>query len=151
MKLNVKCIFYEIISCILYVKSRSRNKKKEGEQIDKTWRQYMLMCRWMEMKQQNISVADILYENGYSNIAIYGMNQIGMLLEDELKNSKVNVAYGIDKNAESICSAVDIFRPEDLLTDADAVLVTAISSYTQIKDDLSKKLNCKIISMEDVI
>lgn len=52
---------------------------------------------------------DYFLRNGYKKITIYGMRYVGETLLDELKNSEINVVYGIDKNADFVCSDVSAF------------------------------------------
>ncbi|MDE7204189.1 MAG: hypothetical protein K2O91_20380 [Lachnospiraceae bacterium] len=112
---------------------------------------YLLMNQWVKVKQENKSIADYLEENGYKEIAIYGMNYVGETLLDELTNSNVKVKYAIDKNANSIYSDVDVVTPDDELTEVDAVIVTAITFFDEIEENLSEKMDCPILSMEDIL
>lgn len=112
---------------------------------------YLMMNQWVKVKQENKSIAGYLEAEGYKSIAIYGMNYVGETLMDELLNSSVEVKYGIDKNADTIYADVDILRPEDELPEVDAIIVTAITFFDEIEDDLSRKVDCPIISMEDIL
>ena len=84
-------------------------------------------------------------------IAVYGMSYAGETLIEELKGTRVEVIYGIDKNADKIFSTVDVISMDDSFENVDAVIVTAITFYDEIKDKLSKKVDCQIISLEDVL
>lgn len=79
------------------------------------------------------------------------MSYAGETLIDELKGSKIEIAYGIDQRASSIYADVDIVSAEDTLKDVDAVVVTAISFFDEIEEKISLKLDCPIISLEDVL
>lgn len=112
---------------------------------------YLMMNQWVKVKQENKSITLYLEAEGYKSIAIYGMNYVGETLMDELLNSNVEVKYGIDKNADTIYADIDILRPEDELPEVDAVIVTAITFFDEIEDALSRKMDCPIISMEDIL
>ncbi|MBD5523532.1 MAG: hypothetical protein HDR04_03775 [Lachnospiraceae bacterium] len=112
---------------------------------------YLLMNQWVKVKQENKSIADYLEGNGYKEIAIYGMNYVGETLLDELTNSNVKVKYAIDKNANTIYSDVDIVTPDDELAEVDAVIVTAITFFDEIEENLLEKMDCPILSMEDIL
>ena len=73
------------------------------------------------------------------------MSFAGETLIDELKNSAIEVVYGIDKRANSLYADVDIVSIEDSLEDVDAVIVTAITFFDEIEEKLSDKLDCPII------
>ena len=69
----------------------------------------------------------------------------------ELKETGVRVLYGIDKNVDRISSTVDIVSINDNLEPVDAIIVTAISFFDEINKELSKKIDCPIISLDDII
>lgn len=123
----------------------------KSKMSDKHLALYLMMNQWVKVKQENKSIAGYLESEGYKSIAIYGMNYVGETLMDELLNSNVKVKYGIDKNADTIYADIDVLRPEDELPEVDAVLVTAITFFDEIEDVLSKKMDCPVISMEDIL
>lgn len=112
---------------------------------------YLMMNQWVKVKQDNKSIADYLEKKGYKEIAIYGMNYVGETLMDELANSNVKVKYGIDKNADMIYSDIDVVTPDDELGSVDAVIVTAITFFSEIEENLSEKIDCPILSMVDIL
>ena len=61
------------------------------------------------------------------------------------------VKYVIDKNAETIYADVDIVRPEDTLEAVDAIVVTATYYFDEIEEALCEKVDCPVISLEDVL
>ena len=79
------------------------------------------------------------------------MSYAGETLVDELRGSTVTVVYGIDKNAVSLYSDVDIVSMEDDLEIVDAIVVTAITFFDEIEEQLSEKIDCPIISLEDIL
>lgn len=90
-------------------------------------------------------------EKGYKKIAVYGMSYVGVTLVEELKNTKIEVVYGIDKNADNIASIIDIITLKDEMKEVDAIVVTAIVFYEDIKRQLREKANCPVISLEDIL
>lgn len=79
------------------------------------------------------------------------MSYAGETLVDELRGTEVKVVYGIDKNADTIYSDIDVFSMEDDLAKVDAVVVTAITFFDEIEENLSEKLDCPILSLEDIL
>lgn len=112
---------------------------------------YLMMNQWVNVKQENKSIAEYLEKNGYKEIAVYGMNYVGETLMKELENSNVKIKYGIDKNAENIYMDVDLLTPDDDLPIVDAIIVTAITFFEEIEESLSAKVDCPILSMEDIL
>lgn len=113
--------------------------------------------RWITLKQNGNDVASMLAEKGIYEIAIYGYGVLGRLLLQELKGSSVLVKYIIDnqklkleKGAEMpavIKSSGSLKRVKKM----DAIVVTAIADYEEIKQKLEKKTDVKIIHLEELI
>ena len=118
---------------------------------DKHLTLFILTVQWIKVKQQGKNVSDFLKEEGYENIAIYGMSYIGERLIDELKNTDINVVYGIDRNINFISSSIDLVSINDNLKTVDAIVVTAVTFFDEIYEELSKKIDCPIISLEDIL
>lgn len=112
---------------------------------------FLMMNQWVKVKQEGKNLADYLEKNGYKKIAIYGMSYAGETLVDELKNTGITVAYGIDKNADSIYADVNIVSMEDQLDSVDAIVVTAVTFFDEIEEKLSARVDCPIISLEDIL
>lgn len=132
--------------------------KVEGDRVnkiqkmsDKHFSLFMMMNQWVKVKQEGKNLSTYFTNNGYKKIAIYGMSFAGETLTDELRGSEIEIAYGIDQNAASIYSDVEIVSFEDTLDEVDAVVVTAITFFDEIEEKLSQKLDCPIISLEDIL
>ncbi len=118
---------------------------KKNEAILKMFNQ------WLILKQEGKTIEKYFAENGFRRIAVYGMSYAGERLIDDLKGTEVEVAYGIDRNADRIFSEVEIVNVEDTLQPVDAVVVTAIYTFDEIEEKLSELMDCPIISLEDII
>lgn len=112
---------------------------------------FLLMNQWVKVKQEGKSLSAYLEQNGYKKIGIYGMSYVGTTLVDELKGSSITIAYAIDKNAEDIYADVDIVAPDETLAPVDAIVVTAITYFDEIAEKLAEKVDCPIVSLEDVL
>lgn len=71
------------------------------------------------------------------------MSYLGNRLYDDLYRSSVEVVFGIDIGADGIEYDIPIYRMDSIemaekLTHVDAVVVTVISSYQNILNDLKK-------------
>lgn len=130
---------------------RSQEKAKISATCDKHLALYLLMNQWVRLKQDHKSIAEYLEGKGYKNIAIYGMNYVGETLLHELEGSSVKVAYGIDKKADAMYSDVDIISPDDTFETVDAVIVTPITFFDEIEELVSGKVDCPILSIEDIV
>lgn len=112
---------------------------------------FLLMNQWVKVKQKGKTISLFFEKNLYKKIAIYGMSYVGETLVDELRDAEIDVLYGIDKNVDAIYSDIDVFSPEDDLAEVDIVVVTAITFFNEIEKTLSKKLDCPIISLEEIL
>ena len=133
-------------------------KKVESEKLNKMRSMsnkhlelFKMMSQWVKVKQEGKNLSSYLEKNGYKKIAVYGMSYAGEALINELENSDIAVAYGIDRNAGSLYADVDIVSIDDDLEEVDAVVVTAITFFDEIEEKLSQKIDCPIISLEDII
>lgn len=134
------------------------NKKKK-EEINratyiKCYTGYYLMERWIWVKQSGKSLCQFFEDNRISEIAVYGMAELGELLCHELKETSVKVKYGIDRRAsdkkESCVNVMD-FNNSKEYHDVQAIVVTPIQYFDDIAKQLRKKTDADIISLEDVI
>lgn len=113
--------------------------------------QYMFMNRWLSLKQKGICMSAFFEQKGIYSIAIYGVHYMGERLYNELKESQVEVMYAIDRNTTGRGWNIPVFHPEDMLQDVGAVVITPIFDFLEIKDMLSKKLDCPMFSIEEVL
>jgi lactate dehydrogenase-like 2-hydroxyacid dehydrogenase len=137
-----------------YVATRKVDEKKTRivkEYSDKHLALFLMMNQWVKVKQEGKHLAEYFEKNRYKNIAIYGMGYVGKTLLAELNDTDVKVSYAIDRNADSIYADVDVISIDDELKKVDVVVVTAITFFDELEDELSKKINCPIISLEDVL
>lgn len=122
-----------------------------SELSDKHLALYMLMNQWVQVKQEGKSLVSYFEANEYTNIAIYGMNYVGQTLYRELENSLITIKYAIDQNAENIYADCEVLTMEDDLENVDAVIVTPIYYFDEIERKLREKVDCPIISVEDIV
>lgn len=118
---------------------------------DKHLSLFLMMNQWVKVKQEGKNLSSYFKANGYNRIAIYGMSYVGETLINELKGTDIQVVYGIDKNANAIYTDIDIITLEDTLDEVDAIVVTAITFFDEIEEILQGKVNCPILSLEDIL
>lgn len=118
-----------------------RNKLIE---INRVW------ARMINAKQSGYSVSEFFKDNGYSSVAIYGMKELGEALLHELRANGIDVKYGIDKNRSIIVPGLEIFSLEDELEDVDVIVVTAIHYFEDVGEQISRVLDCPVVSIEDL-
>ena len=111
---------------------------------------FLMMNKWVKVKQEGKNLSSYFMEHGYKRIAIYGMSYAGETLISELKDSDIELAYGIDQK-KGLYSYIDILSLDENLPEVDAVVVTAITFFDEIEEALAEKVSCPIISLEDIL
>lgn len=118
---------------------------------DKHLELFLMMNQWVKVKQQGKNLATYFQQKGYKQIAIYGMSYAGETLLNELKDSEVDVVYGIDKNVDGLYVNIDVVSPDEELRSVDAIVVTPIFFMDEIEEVLSKKVKCPIICLDEIL
>lgn len=155
MKKTVISILSALTGAVLgagAVGKRSADKRKKIQSMsDKHLALFLMMNQWVKVKQEGKNLAGYFEKNGYKKIAIYGMSYAGETLLEELKDSGIKVSYGIDKKADSLYLDIDVVSIDDTLDRVDAVVVTAITFFDEVEEQLSGKMDCPILSLEDIL
>ena len=129
----------------------NKYKRKAGSYYElsrKHLEMFHTMNQWVRIIQDGKSIPVYLEKKGFKRIAIYGMGFIGETLYDELKDTPVKVIYGIDGAKDKVYADIPLFYPDDELPKIDAVIVTSIYYYEDIKKKLEHKVICPILSFE---
>lgn len=140
-----------VISNRITYKKQIKERLELEELSEKHKALFLMMNQWIKVKQEGKNLYAYFIENGYNRIAVYGLSFAGETLLNDLRGTPVQVAYGIDNNAEGIYLDLDIVTLDASLDEVDAVVVTAVYYFEEIRDVLSKKIHCRIISLEDIL
>lgn len=155
MKKNVISVLSTVAGVIIGAgttgKIIGKSCKAARDMSEKHLALFLMMDRWVEVKQEKKNLESYFIKNNYEKIAIYGMNYAGERLLQELKESSITVEYGIDQKADEIYTEVDVLSPKDKLPNVDAIVVTPIFFFDEIEEQLSKAVSCPIISLEDIL
>jgi len=117
---------------------------------DKFGRLFLLMSQWVQIRQEGKCISSYFHKNGYQTVAVYGLGRVGETLIKELSGSDISVAYAIDQNADKDSDGF-VVSPDSVLKQVNVVVVTPIASYGEIKLKLKEKMNCPIVSIEDIL
>ena len=152
----VKCVLVAFLVGVLFHELISGRKLRatirRGEDSQKKFLEfYYILVQWLRVHSEGRTLADYFKKNDYKTVAIYGMKELGEALLDELTKNGVEVEYGIDRDADNLYVGVDTYKPDEELKEVDVVVVTAVHYYDAIEADLKKKMNSKIISLEDLV
>lgn len=140
-----------VVGASVVGKNMDKEKTRQKALADKHLALFIMMCDWMRQNQEGKSLGGYLKEAGYRKVAVYGLSYAGERVLDELYNNGIEVSYAIDRQVDSSYFAVEVCRPEEALKEVDAVIVTAITFYDEIRELLERKLSCPILSLEDLV
>lgn len=132
--------------CVLKHKGEEKRQKDVVKYLDL----FRTMSQYVVTKQQHKEVSDYFEENGYERIAVYGMSHMGQRLIDDLKDSKIQVVYGVDQRADRLTYSLPIYRPSEELPQVDAIVVTAYD-FDEIEEELAEKVDFQILNFSDII
>ncbi len=125
----------------------------KDKKINKFKSYYNMLNQWLVIRQEGGRLNEYFNKNDYAKIAVYGLGEMGSRLIDELKETKTEIVYGIDQNVENTFSGIPVYTLENVPMDekVDAVVVTAVFAFDEIKEQLENIFECDIISLEDVV
>lgn len=155
MKKGIVIVLSVIVGVILGVFGvgyvLSKENTLQSKKVDKYKGYYNLLNQWLILKNEKKEVKQYFINNNYNTIAIYGMGEMGCRLIEELENSDIEIKYTIDKKSGGLYANVEVLDMDDDLEEVDVVVVTATFAFDDILCELEKKLNCPIISLEDLL
>ena len=63
----------------------------------------------------------------------------------------MKVIYAIDKNASEMLYDIEVIKPDDVILDVDAIIVTSSYYFVEIENKLILKTKAKIINLEELL
>lgn len=153
---NTSFISKDFIDAMLYSIKASFDEQKKKIDTDRENRKllvfYEVLLQWVENRIAGNGFYDFLKKAGIKTVAIYGIKELGELLYKELKDSDIEVKYIIDMRKNEIVSTIPVYSVNDELPTVDAVIVTAITYYDEIRERLLDRIpNSKIYNLEEMI
>ena len=126
--------------------------KNKDKTIQKYKMYYQMLVSWMDLLEGGRHLSNYLEKNRYYRVAVYGGHDIGRHVVKQLQGTRVCVEYIIDRNGSlKENDFLPTYRPDDQLPRADAIIVTPIWDYQNIKEKLSVKTSCPVISLKKII
>ena len=120
----------------------NRNKKK-----------FELICQWMKLKIQGISLMEFFQDRGIHSIAIYGMGEIGQLMYDELAmENETLIRYAIDQSGKRYVESLPTYCLDKNLPKVDAIIITPVLITDQIEEQIYTALGeCVTFVFEELL
>lgn len=133
------------------IRMKEKQYQESYQYFDKIYKNYGVLREWLLLNIQGKRVSDFFDRSHYQKIAVYGMAELGQLFVSELRKFGLDVKYGIDCRAGTITAEIPVLTLEDELPPVDVVIVTAVYYFNQIADSLKDRLECPVISIQDVL
>jgi hypothetical protein len=113
---------------------------------------YRLLASWLTQRNKGRTLAEYFTDHHFGSVAIYGLGRLGMCLLEELRNSKINVRYGIDRDAGHF-SYLDlkVVPPESAIEPVDVIVVTPFYECEKLIAELQGKISSAIVTLEDIV
>ncbi|MCI8505907.1 MAG: hypothetical protein HFI67_06935 [Lachnospiraceae bacterium] len=126
--------------------------KNKDKTIQKYKTYYQMLVSWMDLLERGKYLSNYLEKYGYNRVAVYGGHDTGRHLVKQLQGTRVCVEYIIDRDGSlKNNNFLPIYHPDDQLPKTDAIVVTPIWDYQNIKEKLSAKISCPVISLQEII
>lgn len=125
--------------------------KKRSEISEKHLALFKLTSKWLKLSSKNKTIASYLLERKYNRIVVYGASYLGECLITELQNSKIEIAYVLDRKIKGVVCGKQVYTPDCELQNADAIIVTPVTFFEEIYQDLSTRTSMPIISLQTII
>lgn len=139
------------MGCSWIFKRNYEFTKDQCRRENKYIRMFGVLDYWFEMKRKHKEIETYFRNNDFRTIAVYGIGYLGKHFVEELDQSDITVKFIVDKKAEQSPNKIAIYRPDDLFPEVDVIVVTAIVDFDDISDLLESKVDCPIVSLEDII
>lgn len=134
-----------------YGKKTVESNSKQKIRADKNASVIAVLNQLFMAVQNQRDIAGYLKEKGYRKIAIYGMGSVGCRLYDELKNSDIEIMYGIDIRASDKLKDLDVISIQEIYEEPDIIIITPVFYQDEICLELGKKVHCRLLSIEELL
>lgn len=112
---------------------------------------YRLLEKWMVLHEKGGSTKQYLLSQGMKNIIIYGLGKMAHHLLEDIKESDINIVCAIDIRAVDKYGDFRIITPEEIIPDADCIIITPVHEAESIRQKLEGKTTLPIISLSEIL
>lgn len=119
--------------------------------VEKFKMYFNLMERWLTLHEEGRRIPQILKERGFSAVGIYGLGKIGKHVVWELENSNITTVFVVDRSMAGFYGKIPVKRIDEEFPKVDVVIVTAVYDFDEIEKMLTVKVQCPVISLEEIL
>lgn len=143
------CTIVHLAEISHYYKLRTSYNKLQS-QYNELCASYYIMRMLVETRYKGIRIEKYLQSIQITNISIYGLGTFGMALYNELKHSKINILYAIDKKNINIKDLI-VFADMNDIQECDAIIVTPLKECNHIANELKKKTEIAVYTLIEIL
>ncbi len=123
---------------------------KKEERAARNGQSVRTACKWIKMIQSGRKIKDYFDMHGIDSVAVYGMGETGKCLIQELQKAGIGIAYVIDRNPHRTSDEYASYTPEEILPEAQAIIVTPSYDFIEISRNLKVGKETAVICIDDI-
>lgn len=128
--------------CLLAEKERA---------IEKNYSIYELCRDWLSALIMDRDVKNYFHNNGYYNIAVYGLGELGQLFLQSIEKTDINVEYVIDRNAKMSYAEYPKILPDGEYKEVDVIVICVSYDEQLIREQISHYTDIRTVALKEVI
>ena len=136
----------------IYIKYQTdETVKRQTVQEQKYYSYYMLMNKWLVLKNKKISLKAWFYDEAICHIAIYGYSEMAARLAEELEETSVYIDCYIDRDSKWTEDGRRTITLNQFALVGYIILVTSFYYYDEIKELIESKFSVRTISINEIV
>lgn len=126
--------------------------KQCKKSMNKAERREQLYDNWMMAKKYGTPMDEYLLRKNVRRVAIYGTQQLGVRLYQELRDTEIEVVCSFDWNPKHMIYGIPNYKnPDAADMKLDAVIVSNFLMFDEIENELKKASYKNIIALDELI
>ena len=123
------------------------------EELETAGRESDLLYTWLLLEQRRVRLEEYFTAHGYRTVAIQGMNREGRRLFDELQDSGVAAAYGVEiDNLAAVHETLTVYRlGDDPLPPADCAVICDLERIQEKAAAIGREFPGEVVSLAQVL
>lgn len=113
---------------------------------------FMFLLSWYDVREQGIDISGYFDSNGFRNIAVYGVGEIGRRVISDFQNCGIHIACCIDRMQLESYNGIPCILPNQVPEEQlDVIVVTPVDFYNEIEKSLMDSgASCLVISVDEI-